>query len=99
MCAFKGFKNMVLRDSKEISVDELINYDWRYLTPEERTLFAPHYDIDNAVMVSRTDYPRVAIFSVLGILSFVTTWVLYMAELERTLSISGVGVFFSEVFF
>ena len=28
---------MVFRDSKEISVDELVNYDWRYLTLEEKT--------------------------------------------------------------
>lgn len=84
---------MVFRDSKEISVDDLVNYDWRYLTLEEKAFFAPHIDIDNAVMVSKKDYPRAAIFSVVGVLSFVASMVFYIAELERTLSISGAGVF------
>ena len=71
---------MVFRDSKGISVDELVNYDWRYLDSEERILFAPHFDIDNAVMVSKKDYPRAAIFSVVGVLSFVASMVFYIAN-------------------
>lgn len=86
-------KKMVFRDSKQISIDELNKHEWRYLTPEENTLFNPHYDLDNAVMVKMSDYPRIAIFSVIGVLSFPAAWIFYLAELERTLSMSGVGVF------
>ena len=84
---------MVFRDSKQTSIDELNNREWRYLTPEERTLFAPHCDIDNAVMGRKNDYPRIVIFSVIGVLGLVGAFVFYVAELERTLSLGGVGVF------